>query len=120
MVEAVYKICRPLDWARLQSEGVFAGSDDDLRDGFIHFSTCEQVMETLRRHFAADRELVVLVVPLAHLGAELVFEPSRGGADFPHLYRPLRLGDVQTHFDLQVTPGAPDLAAMIGEVLGEC
>ena len=90
----VYKVLRALEWAEMQSRGVFAGSADDQRDGFIHFSTAEQLEATIERHFAGERDLVVLEVDAAALGDELKWEPSRGGALFPHLYGELPLSAV--------------------------
>jgi uncharacterized protein (DUF952 family) len=87
----IYKILRPLEWTQAQADGVYSGSPDDLRDGFIHFSTAEQVKGTLERHFAGERDLVVLEIDSAVLGDELKWEASRGGALFPHLYGELPL-----------------------------
>ena len=72
-----------------------------MRDGFIHFSTAEQLDATIERHFAGERELVVLEVAAAPLGETLRGERSRGGAVFPHLYGELPL----THVVRAVTPG---------------
>ena len=90
---AIFKILRAGEWAHLRDSGSFAGSADDLRDGFIHMSTEDQLEGTLARHFAGEAGLVVI-----ELGVEadpsLRWEVSRGGALFPHLYRPLTSGDV--------------------------
>ena len=85
----IYKLLLPAQWDSLRSAGTFAGSPDDLRDGFIHFSTAEQVKGTAAKHFAAVAELVLAEVDPALLAAALRWEPSRGGALFPHLYAPL-------------------------------
>jgi uncharacterized protein (DUF952 family) len=98
----IYKVLRLSEWADAQARGVFSGSADDLRDGFIHFSTAEQLDATIARHFAGEREVVVLEVDTAPLGDALKWEPSRGGALFPHLYRDLPLAAVIR----TVTPGA--------------
>lgn len=90
---AVYKILRAAEWAAFQDDGVFAGSADDLRDGFIHLSTGAQLGGTLAKHFAAEVGLVVLRVAV-ETDPELKWEASRGGALFPHLYRPLEMADV--------------------------
>ena len=87
----IYKVLRAAEWAHAQASGVFGGSADDLRDGFIHFSTAGQLNATIDRHFAGERDLVVLEVDAAALGDALVWEPSRGGALFPHLYGELPL-----------------------------
>ena len=83
---AIYKILPRADWAEAQSKGLFIGSAVDLRDGFIHFSTASQAVETARRHFRGQADLVVLEVAAEALGASLKWEPSRGGHLFPHLY----------------------------------
>lgn len=82
----LYKVCPASEWRDAVAAGVFRGSAVDLRDGFIHFSTAAQLDETLRRHFAGQRDLVVVSVHAEDLGADLRWEPSRGGALFPHLY----------------------------------
>ncbi len=85
----VYKLLRPGEWTTFQRDGVFAGSPDDLRDGFIHLSAAEQVAGTRAKWFA-DQETVLLAVAVD----DLRWEASRGGALFPHLYRPLKLAEV--------------------------
>jgi uncharacterized protein (DUF952 family) len=82
----IFKICRAAEWAEAVGDGVFRGSAVDLRDGYIHFSTAEQVAETAARHFAGQGDLVLVAVDAAALGDKLRWEPSRGGALFPHLY----------------------------------
>jgi uncharacterized protein (DUF952 family) len=91
----IYRLCRPADWARAQRTGVFAGSADDARDGFLHFSTAPQVAETARRHYASERSLLLIEIEAQALGPDLRWEPSRGGALFPHLYAPLDLASVR-------------------------
>ncbi len=90
---AIFKILRAAEWGSLQAEGSFAGSADDLRDGFIHLSTDAQLPGTLARHFAGEAGLVVVRVAV-EADPMLRWEESRGGALFPHLYRALLRGDV--------------------------
>ncbi len=85
----VYKICPRAVWQAAMTAGRYDGSDDDRRDGFIHLSTADQVPGTLADHFAGERDLVVVAYAADDLGAALRFEPSRGGALFPHQYGPL-------------------------------
>jgi uncharacterized protein (DUF952 family) len=87
----IYKILRPSESAQAQAAGMFAGSADDERDGFIHLSTREQLRGTIERHFAGERDLIVLEIDASALGDALKWEPSRGGALFPHLYAELPL-----------------------------
>ena len=96
--ELVYRLLDEAVWRVAQQAGVFHGTEHDLRDGFIHFSTAAQVAETAARHYAGQPGLVLLTVAARALGGELRWEPSRGGALFPHLYGSLRASDV-THVD---------------------
>ncbi|HEY4122748.1 MAG TPA: DUF952 domain-containing protein [Byssovorax sp.] len=81
----VYKVCAAAEWARAIAEGMYRGSAVDARDGFIHLSTGAELAETLRRHFAGQRDLVLVTFDAIEL-ADLRWEPSRGGALFPHVY----------------------------------
>jgi len=90
----IYKILPASLWAAAQDEGRFRGSAVDFGDGFIHFSTADQVRETAAKHFAGERDLVLLQVDAESLGAPLKWEVSRGGALFPHLYADLKLEHV--------------------------
>lgn len=86
----IYKIFSGPEWATLEAEGETLGAPVDLMDGFIHFSTAEQAPETAEKHFAGREGLVLAAVDADALGEALKWEPSRGGALFPHLYAPLR------------------------------
>jgi uncharacterized protein (DUF952 family) len=88
-VPLILKIVPEALWRAAEAEGVFTGSPVDIADGFIHFSTAEQVGETAVRYFAGQQGLLLVAVSAAQLGAALRWEPSRGGALFPHLYAPL-------------------------------
>jgi uncharacterized protein (DUF952 family) len=91
----VYKVCAAREWSDAVAAGTYRGSAVDVRDGFIHFSTREQLGETLRRHFAGQSDLVLVEVDTAALGAALRWEPSRGGDLFPHLYGELQVAAVR-------------------------
>lgn len=90
----IYKICPASLWREAEREGVFRGSAVDLRDGFIHFSSADQVVETAKKHFAGMDDLLLVSVDTDRLGSALKWEPSRGGALFPHLYDGLALSTV--------------------------
>ena len=85
----IYKICPAPLWQEAEKAGRFEGSPVDRVDGFIHFSTGDQVPETFERHFAGLTDLVLVAVDAERLGRALRWEPSRGGELFPHLYGPL-------------------------------
>ena len=91
----IYKICTAAEWCAARRAGTFGGSAVDRRDGFIHFSTAEQMAETAAKYFAGQRDLVLVSVDPAALGGRLKWEPSRGGALFPHLYGELYLAAVR-------------------------
>jgi uncharacterized protein (DUF952 family) len=82
----IYKILPRRDWEAACDAGVYEGSELDRADGFIHFSSAEQAQETASRHFRGQTGLVVLEIEADDLGEALRWEPSRGGALFPHLY----------------------------------
>lgn len=90
----IYKICPASLWRAAEREGRFHGSDQDTYDGFIHFSTAEQTAETATKHFSGQDDLLLIHVDVYRLGAALKWEPSRGGALFPHLYGVLDLAAV--------------------------
>jgi uncharacterized protein (DUF952 family) len=94
-VTTIYKICEAAQWADAELAGEFRGSAVDLADGYIHFSTAGQVTETAAKHFARMPALVLVAVAAEHLSGALKWEPSRGGALFPHLYGVLPMAAVR-------------------------
>ena len=82
----IYKICSRALWQEAERDGVFRGAPVDHADGYIHFSTAAQAAETAAKHFAGQGDLVLVAVDAEALGPALKWEPSRGGALFPHLY----------------------------------
>ena len=89
MTQIIYHMCRAEEWAAAVAAGTYRGSSQDLADGFIHFSTAAQIVESARRHRAGQDGLLLVAVDAARLGDRLKWEPSRGGDLFPHLYGPL-------------------------------
>jgi uncharacterized protein (DUF952 family) len=91
----IYKICTAAEWREAEKTGFYRGSAVDRKDGFIHFSGSRQVEETAEKHFAGQRDLVLVAIDDAALGHRLKWEPSRGGGLFPHLYGELSLKAVR-------------------------
>ncbi len=87
----IYKICPRALWREAEEADVFRGAPVDLADGYIHFSTPAQAVETAAKHFAGQGDLLLVAVDERRLGEALLYEPSRGGQLFPHLYGPLPL-----------------------------
>ena len=106
----VYKICPRAAWQAAVARGAYEGSALDRRDGFIHLSAADQVEDTALKHFSGQRDLVLIALDAVALDTALRYEPSRGGALFPHYYDAL-----PTHAALWVEPlpldhaGAPVL-----------
>ena len=90
----IFKIVATEEWSAAAAAGLFRGAAVDRADGFIHFSTAEQAPETAAKWFAARRDLTLVAVDAEALGADLKWEPSRGGALFPHLYATMPMSAV--------------------------
>ena len=85
----IYKIMHKTTWNSAKETGEFIGSEHDKRDGFIHFSTEEQLAGTLAKHYQGQHDLLLLAFSASDFSENLKWEPSRDGALFPHLYAPL-------------------------------
>ncbi|WP_421590828.1 DUF952 domain-containing protein [Shinella sp. M27] len=114
MAKTIYKIVPASLWQRAKADGIFEGAAIDLTDGYIHFSTASQAKETAARHFAGQADLLLVAVDGDALGEKLVFEASRGGDLFPHLYAALPLSAVLWEKPL---PLGPDGAHQFPEML---
>lgn len=90
----IYHLAAAADWQAALATGHYRGSPDDIRDGFMHFSTGAQVAESAARHRAGRADQILICVAAAALGQDLRWEPSRGGQLFPHLYAPLDVAAV--------------------------
>jgi uncharacterized protein (DUF952 family) len=89
MADIIYKICPDALWTAAKEAGRFDGAPVDLADGYIHFSTANQVRETAAKHFPGQADLLLVAFDAEPLADALKWEVSRGGALFPHLYAPL-------------------------------
>ncbi len=113
----VYRLAGRADWARAREAGVYEGSADDARDGFIHLSAAHQLVETARKHYAGRGDLVLLAVDAVMLAADLRWEVSRGGDLFPHLYAKLPARAVLWAHDIE--QGADGAAVLPDGLAGE-
>jgi len=113
-VPTIYKICSASAWREAERQGVYRGSEVDLSDGFIHFSTAQQVSSTAAKHFAGQTGLFLIAIDADSLGDGLRWEPARDGALFPHLYGELDLSAVIKVLDMPLrsdgTHKIPELA----------
>ena len=110
----IFKIVAAEEWRAAEALGVFAGSAVDRQDGYIHFSTADQAPETAARWFADRGDLILAAVEAGALGPALRWEPSRGGALFPHLHAPLSLSAVHSVVPLPLdAAGLHDFASLL-------
>ncbi len=100
----IYKICTAPEWREAERAGIYSGSGDDRRDGFIHFSTAAQLAGTLAKYFTGQPALFLIAIDPDGLAEELRWEPARGGELFPHLYGDLDLAHVVNVMDLPLLP----------------
>ena len=91
----VFKIVHAPEWRSAEATGTYGGSARDRADGFLHFSNADQVLGTLKRHYADADDLLLIAVDADALGGALKFELSSGGAHYPHLYAQLPLTAVK-------------------------
>jgi len=120
--DLIFHMCRRDEWQDA-ARSAYRGSTQDLVDGFIHFSTAEQIVESAARHRAGQDGLVLIAVDPAALGPELKWEPSRSGALFPHLHGALPLTAVSWVRDLPLgsdgTHVFPPLTQAVGSADGQ-
>jgi uncharacterized protein (DUF952 family) len=100
-VPTIYKISPASAWREAERQGVYKGSADDARDGYIHFSTASQVAGTARKYYFGQTRLFLIAVDADALGESLRWERSRNDELFPHLYGELDLGAVTAILDLR-------------------
>ena len=98
----IYHMCQKATWEEAAETGEYSGSALDLADGFIHFSTADQVKKTAALHLAGVTGLVLLTVPVEVVADALKWEPSRNGVLFPHLYRSLKFDEAVNVTDLEL------------------
>ena len=96
----IYHICLKAEWEAAKAEGRYKGSSQDAADGFIHFSTAQQLRDSAAKHRAGQDGLVLIAVNPGRLGVRVRWEPSRGGQLFPHLYGGLPVTAVAAVHDL--------------------
>jgi|SRR5579871_1817843 len=101
----IFKIVSTTEWSAAEAAGAFTGAGVDRSDGYIHFSTAEQSAETAAKWFAGRDDLTLVAVDSGALGDALRWEPSRGGALFPHLYGDLPIAAVRWTRPLPLGPG---------------
>ena len=100
-LEYIFKILDKEEWTKAKNSGVYSGSSKDLKDGYIHFSEEDQVLETLKKYFSKQNDLILLKVHTLHLD-HLLWEQASNGDMYPHLYSPLDTSTVVNEYDLHL------------------
>jgi uncharacterized protein (DUF952 family) len=95
LARLIFKIVHSEEWRAAEKVRAYRGSAKDRADGFLHFSTEEQLLGTLARHYADANDLILVAVDADALGDALKHEPSTAGALYPHLYADLPLSAVK-------------------------
>ena len=114
--DVIFHICRKDEWQAAKARGSYAGSSQDVADGFIHFSNRQQVEGSAAKHRRGQDGLVLLTVEADALGEALKWEESRGGALFPHLYSDLPLEAVRRVDDLPLGPDGLHIFPRLSEL----
>ena len=97
----IYKICTKSELKDAKNKEQFKGSKKDLDDGFIHFSSEEQVKGTLKKYYSNQKDLILLKVDTLKLD-HLIWEQASDGNMFPHLYSSLDLSNVVDEFEISL------------------
>jgi len=91
----VYRLATQGEWAVAQESGYVPLRPVDEKDGYIHLSIREQLLETAQRHFVGVTDLLALEIPLDVIAEKVKFEmAAKRNALFPHLYDRLAAKDV--------------------------
>ena len=103
-MEPLYHILSSNDWSGKSEEDYLPPSFD--KEGFIHLSTKQQLLDTANRHFRQERSLRVLEVNPKGLENNLVFEQIGEAIEaYPHLYQSLPQKNIVQCFELENSPG---------------
>ena len=89
----VYRILNPEEWVNFKKKKLFSGNNLDKRSGYIHLSSKDQLRKTIEIYFK-EKKIVILKIETKKLKKKIVWEISRGGEKFPHLYDKLNIESV--------------------------
>lgn len=85
----IYHLILPKEWEKTLNKSSYAPASL-AEEGFIHFSTQEQVLRTAERFYGDQSEMVVLEVSEKQVKPHLKWETA-DGEQFPHVYSGLPL-----------------------------
>ena len=97
----IYKICQRSEWEKAKNNGVFKGSSKDILDGYIHFSSKDQIRSTYEKYFLNKKDLIIIEVNTKILN-NLLWEKSRDNLLFPHLYSYLDINSLKKIYNIKI------------------
>jgi len=90
----IYHITEQSTWNQANREGIYMPVNF-IREGFIHCSNRDQVLDTAERYYSNDSNLVLLQIDVSRLRSNMQEENLIGGQEkYPHIYGPLNLDAV--------------------------
>jgi len=99
----IYKILTTEEWSEASKNG-FIETALDKMDGFVHFSTSNQLALTLELYFKDHKDLVLLQVNEDRLKDKIVYEEANSNerkGKFPHLYDKLNINDILNYWNIK-------------------
>lgn len=105
MESVVFHIISSTNWAEAQELGRYTPDRFDI-EGFIHLSKKSQILRPANLFYQGQQDLSLLVVDVASLEAELIYEAGSHGETelFPHLYGQLNLDAVTNVIEFPCEP----------------
>ena len=95
----VFKILKYQEW--FNNKNFYFGSKKDINDGFIHLSTYDQVQDTYKIHYYAQKNLIIVFFYIKDLNNKLKWENSRNNQLFPHYYGKIKKSLMVNFFELK-------------------
>ena len=90
----IYHITSESDWAAAKERGVYTAPSLE-KQGFIHCSTKEQVMDIAEFLFKGRTDVVMLAIDEDNIEPTIIYENLEGGERlFPHIYGELSIDAV--------------------------
>ena len=86
--QVVYRVVSKEDWEITKQVGRVPRCGSDERDGYVHLSTAETMLQTANLYFEPAEEPLIIEIQSQSLGEALRWEKvaSRNDQIFPHLY----------------------------------
>jgi uncharacterized protein (DUF952 family) len=114
MERRIFKVLTAEQW-RAAELGAPVEAPVDVADGYVHFSTAQQLQSTLDKWFAGQTGCVLAEFDAEDFDLDLKWEKGRGGEMFPHVYGVVRASQARAIWPLDMgengAPLAPDEVA---------